>query len=92
MHSEVSAQGQTAAPSADAPVDLHFVCFVRDRQSGELLELDGRRKGPVNRGVKVPDQKDLLKVATTWIQENYMSLNHEEVNFNLVALAPAASD
>ena len=46
----------------------------------------------MNRGVKVPDQKDLLKVATTWIQENYMSLNPEEVNFNLVALAPAASD
>ncbi len=91
VHSEISTQGQTAAPAADAPVDLHFVCFVRDSKSGELVELDGRRKGPVRRGVDVPLQKDLLKSATQWIQQNYMSLNPAEVNFNLIALAPEQS-
>jgi ubiquitin carboxyl-terminal hydrolase L3 len=31
-------------------VDLHYVCFVKSEGSGSLWELDGRRKGPLNRG------------------------------------------
>ena len=92
VHSEISTQGQTAAPAAEDPVNLHFICFIRDAKTGELTELDGSRKGPVKRGVQVAQQADLLKVAAKWIQENYMSLNPNEVNFNLIALGPAASD
>ncbi|KDN52941.1 cysteine proteinase [Tilletiaria anomala UBC 951] len=88
VHSDISAQGQTEAPSAEANVDLHFDCFVRDKKTGELIELDGRRKGPVHCGVQVPTQEALLKTAAKWIQESYMSLNPEELNFNLIALAP----
>jgi ubiquitin carboxyl-terminal hydrolase L3 len=72
-HTSAAASGQTAAPSADDPVDLHFVSFVRDAKSKQLYELDGRRRGPVNRGVPVPDQNDLLKVATQWVADNYVS-------------------
>lgn len=39
------------APSADEKVDLHFSCFVEGEVDGKkcLIELDGRRPGPINR-------------------------------------------
>lgn len=72
-HTSAASSGQTAAPSADDRVDLHFVSFVRDPETSELVELDGRRKGPVYRGVQVPQQEDLLKIATQWVANNYVS-------------------
>ncbi|PWN93149.1 putative ubiquitin thiolesterase L3 [Acaromyces ingoldii] len=86
-HTQAAASGQTAAPSADDKVDLHFVAFVRHPKTGDLVELDGRRKGPVNRKVKVEEQKDLLKLATSWIRDSYMALDPTEVNYNLIALS-----
>lgn len=71
-HTSVATGGQTAAPPAEDRVDLHFVAYVRDPQSQRLFELDGRRKGPVDRLVDVPSQEDLLKVATNWVKENYV--------------------
>ena len=69
-HAEAAAGGQSAAPSADEECDLHFTCFVtaptaaeRDTQTptGErrLIELDGRRARPIDRG----ESTDLLKVC-----------------------------
>jgi len=72
-HTSAAASGQTVAPSADESVDLHFVSFVRDSKTQQLVELDGRRRGPVNRGTSVPTQEDLLKVATNWVADNYVS-------------------
>lgn len=72
-HTTASAGGQTSAPAADTSVDLHFTCFVRDQNSGDLIELDGRRKGPVNRGVHLGKQEDLLAGACNWVQDNYVS-------------------
>lgn len=74
-HTAASTGGQTAAPSADERVDLHFTCFVRDPKGGELIELDGRRQGPVRRGVPLDKQEDLLAGACQWIQDNYVSGN-----------------
>lgn len=72
-HTSSASTGQTAAPSAEDKCELHFVSFVRDPTSHHLFELDGRRHGPVDRGVKIPKQEDLLKAATQWIAENYVS-------------------
>lgn len=72
-HTEAASSGQTAPPPAEQGVDLHFTTFVRHPETHHLFELDGRRKGPVDRGVVVPEQADLLKLATQWIQENYVS-------------------
>lgn len=72
-HTTVAASGQTAAPSAQDPVNFHFVSFVRDPTTKHLYELDGGRKGPLDRGVEVSSQEDLLKVATQWIADNYVS-------------------
>lgn len=74
-HTSAASGGQTAAPAAEVPVDdLHFVSYVRDPSTKRLFELDGRRRGPVNRKVEVPLQEDLLTVATTWVKDNYVSL------------------
>lgn len=39
------------APTADEEVNLHFSCFVEGELDGKkyLIELDGRRPGPINR-------------------------------------------
>ncbi|KAJ3088921.1 Ubiquitin carboxyl-terminal hydrolase isozyme L3 [Quaeritorhiza haematococci] len=39
IHEESSLEGQTAAPSRDEEVDLHFVAFVQ--KDGHVYELDG---------------------------------------------------
>lgn len=70
IHAQAASVGQTAAPSADTHTDLHFTCFVQapspPRGEGEmpdepprLVELDGRRVGPVDRG----ECKNLLEVS-----------------------------
>lgn len=60
-HSVTASAGQTAAPAATDDVNLHFVCFVRDNNA-RLVELDGRRRGVLDRG-ECPTQDDLLKVS-----------------------------
>ncbi|KAL9941089.1 hypothetical protein V8E36_000577 [Tilletia maclaganii] len=89
-HASAAQGGQTSAPAADDPIDLHFVCFVRHH--GRLIELDGDRKGPVDHGVAVDTQEELLPKAVKWIQENYMARAPESLNFNLIALAPPATN
>lgn len=75
-HTTAASGGQTAAPDASDPIDLHFTCFIRDQSSGELVELDGRRKGPVRRGVHLASQEDLLEGACKWVQDNYVSVQN----------------
>jgi ubiquitin carboxyl-terminal hydrolase L3 len=59
IHASAAAQGQTAAPDINADTDLHFACFVESLSNvpGEtgkrLVELDGRRGGPVDHGPSV---------------------------------------
>jgi ubiquitin carboxyl-terminal hydrolase L3 len=68
IHAGVAAGGQTAVPD-DLDTDLHFTCFVQAPEasareaeiatgSRRLIELDGGRAGPVDRG----ESTDLLKV------------------------------
>ena len=53
----------TAAPNAEDSVDLHYVCFVKSNDDGHLFELDGRRKGPLNRGSLSHDEDVLSDTA-----------------------------
>ena len=68
IHAAAAAGGQTAVPD-NLDTDLHFTCFVQapnasareaEVATGErrLIELDGGRAGPVDRG----ESTDLLKV------------------------------
>ncbi|CAO1636219.1 unnamed protein product [Parajaminaea phylloscopi] len=91
-HTAASTGGQTEAPGNDDLSDFHFTCFVRDPADGQLVELDGRRKGPVRRGITLEKQDDLLSGACQWIQDNYMAMDPNAVQFNIIALAPAQDD
>jgi Ubiquitin carboxyl-terminal hydrolase, family 1 len=68
IHADAAAAGQTSVPE-NLDTDLHFTCFVQAPEPGprqtatstktmRLIELDGRRAGPVDRGVCT----DLLRV------------------------------
>jgi hypothetical protein len=70
IHAAAAASGQTAVPD-NLDTDLHFTCFVQapdasareaEVETGErrLIELDGGRAGPVDRGKST----DLLKVRS----------------------------
>jgi hypothetical protein len=68
IHADAAAAGQTSVPE-NLDTDLHFTCFVQAPEAGarptetpkktmRLIELDGRRAGPVDRGACT----DLLRV------------------------------
>jgi len=84
-HEESAQEGQTEAPDRDTKLDLHFVAFVE--VDGNLYELDGRKKFPINLGPTSPDS--LLQDAAKACRE-FINRDPEETRFAMVALA--ASD
>jgi len=68
IHESVASSGQSAVPQ-DLNTDLHFTCFVKapatepdngPTQRWRLIELDGGRIGPIDRG----ECNDLLKARS----------------------------
>lgn len=82
-HQAAASVGDTAAPSAEDDVDLHFVCFTC--KDGALYELDGRRKGPVNHGPSSPETllTDSVEVIKKFIERS------NSLSFNMIALTGA---
>lgn len=77
IHADAASSGQTPVPT-NLDTDLHFTCFVQtppasapnngtSEKTMRLIELDGRRTGPVDRG----ECKDLLLVC--YIDRNLKS-------------------
>ena len=80
IHADAASGGQTAVPT-NLDTDLHFTCFVQapsppSREEGtpatpdqmRVIELDGRRAGPIDRG---PAPK-FLKVSGEAAEESCM--------------------
>ncbi|KAL9631620.1 MAG: hypothetical protein Q9164_005784 [Protoblastenia rupestris] len=91
-HASAAAEGNTAAPPADERVDLHFVAFVKSAENN-LWELDGRRKGPLNRG-KLPEGEDILgEKAIELGPKRFLKREEEtaggEMRFSILALGPS---
>lgn len=91
-HEAAAAQGDTAALSATASVDLHFVAFVKSAQNN-LWELDGRRKGPLKRG-QLTEEDDVLSDKAVQLGVKAFLKREEEagggdLRFSLLALAPS---
>eukprot|EP00927_Polykrikos_kofoidii_P039744 TRINITY_DN3406_c0_g1_i1.p1 TRINITY_DN3406_c0_g1~~TRINITY_DN3406_c0_g1_i1.p1 ORF type:complete len:249 (-),score=48.36 TRINITY_DN3406_c0_g1_i1:372-1118(-) len=83
--SEDSAQGgQTVAPEASAATDAHFIAFVE--KDGDLYELDGGKKFPINHG---PTSGNFLLAATRTIKTQFMDKDPENLRFNIMALSQA---
>ncbi|ETW07478.1 hypothetical protein H310_01987 [Aphanomyces invadans] len=73
VHTSYASLGQSTVPSTEEDVKHHFVTFVQNAQ-GQLLELDGLKKGPI---VVNPSSTDILKdtaaVLQARIEEGYYS-------------------
>ncbi|KAL2111441.1 hypothetical protein VUR80DRAFT_10106 [Thermomyces stellatus] len=87
-HRESASQGATEAPDAEADVDLHYVCFVKT-DDGKLWELDGRRKGPIERGVLAEGEDVLSETALREGPLKFLSREGADLRFSCVALAGA---
>jgi ubiquitin carboxyl-terminal hydrolase L3 len=82
IHKIFAVQGQSAAPSNEEEVDLHFICFTQVDQV--LYELDGRKKGII----KHPSVTgELLQDAALAVQ-GFIDREQGNLNFTLLALCP----
>ncbi|KAI6001923.1 hypothetical protein EDD15DRAFT_2158060 [Pisolithus albus] len=94
IHSSAAMAGQTDASTADMHTTLHFTVFVRapaasarahepDNVEWRLIELDGRREGPIDRG----KCGDLLKDAAKYVDRFYVS-HANSMQLSMMALCP----
>ncbi len=90
-HQEAASAGDSAAPDANADVDLHYVCFVKSQKNGHLFEMDGRRKGPLDRGSLKSDEDVLSDAALETGVKAFLKREEEagggELRFSLIVLA-----
>jgi ubiquitin carboxyl-terminal hydrolase L3 len=89
-HQAAATGGDTSAPAADDNVDLHYVCFVKS-QNNNLWELDGRRKGPLNRGQLSSDEDVLSEKALDLGVRSFLKRESAagggDLRFSLITLA-----
>lgn len=90
-HADAAKLGDTEAPQAEDNVDLHFVAFVKGAD-GRLWELDGRRKGPLERGRLADDEDVLSEKALDLGVRRFLKIEKEggnpDLRFSLVSLGP----
>ncbi|KAF9875262.1 ubiquitin c-terminal hydrolase l3 [Colletotrichum karsti] len=90
-YASIAAKGDTAAPeSAEDEVYYHYICFVKSPDTGHLYELDGDRKGPVDRGVPDEEQRVDLGEKSIGIVRDFISKGGENIGFSLMALVEKA--
>eukprot|EP00922_Rhytidocystis_sp_ex-Travisia-forbesii_P061067 GHVS01090563.1.p1 GENE.GHVS01090563.1~~GHVS01090563.1.p1 ORF type:complete len:239 (+),score=37.75 GHVS01090563.1:131-847(+) len=82
-HTDAEREGQSHVPTADEKVDTHFVSFVE--VEGNLYELDGRKKFPINHGVCKPD--NLLTQAVAVVKEKFMAKTPTELRYSMIAIS-----
>jgi ubiquitin carboxyl-terminal hydrolase L3 len=88
-HGAVAVKGDSEVPqSAEDEVDFHYICFVKSKANGHLYELDGDRKGPLDRGLVDSAAPDgVLGPEAFDVIRQFMSLEQKgNINFNLMAL------
>lgn len=89
---EAGSKGDSTAPSADDDIDLHYVCFVKSDEH-DLWEMDGRRRGPLNRG-KLDASDDMLsdqalQLGVRSFLDREKKAGGGELRFSLITLAPS---
>lgn len=90
-HADAAKLGDTQAPEAEDSVDLHFVSFVRG-VDGRLWELDGRRKGPLERG-RLDEGEDALSdkaldLGVRRFLKTEAAGGNPDLRFSLLSLGP----
>ncbi|KII85743.1 hypothetical protein PLICRDRAFT_44131 [Plicaturopsis crispa FD-325 SS-3] len=96
IHAEAASSGQSSVPR-DLDTDLHFTCFVEapsgecrapgvpptPTTKGRIIELDGRRNGPVDRG----ECNDLLLDVAKIVKQVYIEQS-SSMHFSMMSLGP----
>lgn len=60
-HAKTAMQEDSTVPdNAEDEVDFHYVCFVKSHKNGHLYQMDGDRKGPIDRGLLLGPEEDIL--------------------------------
>ncbi|KAK5107616.1 hypothetical protein LTR62_000951 [Meristemomyces frigidus] len=90
-HADAASKGDTPAPQATDLIDLHYVCFVKDAKRGHLWEMDGMRKGPLDRG-SLEEEEDVLSergldLGVRAFLKREESSGGGELRFSLIVLA-----
>ncbi|KAI5817223.1 putative ubiquitin carboxyl-terminal hydrolase [Pyronema omphalodes] len=88
-HKHAATQGDSAVPNAEDEVELHYVCFTKSAVDGHLYELDGRRKGPLDRG-QLGEEDDVLCEKAAAVVQSFIDREKQSgrLDFSLVALTP----
>ncbi|KAL4786775.1 hypothetical protein BJX76DRAFT_70737 [Aspergillus varians] len=88
-HADAAKLGDSKAPGAEDDVDLHFVAFVKG-SDGKLWELDGRRRGPLERGVLGPEEDALSERALELGVRRFLDVEakggNPDLRFSLLSL------
>lgn len=86
IHTKMAQKGDTAVPeSAEDEVNHHYIGLVKSR-SGQLYEMDGDRKGPVNMGADLGDEDLLGEIALGVVKKFIEREEGRNIGFNLMAL------
>ena len=67
-------------------MDFHYICLVRSHNNGHLYELDGDRKGPIDRGDVLRAEDDLLGDGALAVVREYIRDGQGGIGFSLMAL------
>ncbi|WWC94181.1 hypothetical protein V866_001020 [Kwoniella sp. B9012] len=89
-HTSASQSGQSSIPD-DLDVDTHFITFieaVNEKGEKRIVELDGGRNGPFDRGHSENFLEDVAKV----VQEKYFDRAEGDTSFNMIVLASQPED
>jgi ubiquitin carboxyl-terminal hydrolase L3 len=82
-------EGNSAVVAANTPMDLHFVCFAKSHRHN-LWELDGRRRGPINKGFLGKDDDPLseqaLDLGVRKLLQREQDYGLNDFRFSLIAL------
>lgn len=86
LHASVASHGDTQAPAAEEKTDLHYVCLTKSKNTGDLYELDGRRKGPI-KVANLDTDEDLLSSKALDKVREFLQRESKSPMFSIIALA-----
>jgi ubiquitin carboxyl-terminal hydrolase L3 len=94
-HTSAAVRGDTRPPdNADVEVDFHYACLVDSAHDrGRLLWMDGDRKGPIDLGITLAEEEDLLSDQALDVVRSFIAKYGDgSVNYNLMALVAPKED
>ena len=87
-HASYECEGQSAAIEGD--VDTHFIAFIPSPDKSRVIELDGRKSGPVDHGPITDDPDDshgFGRSVLNVVKEKFIANNPDDIRFSILAMS-----